>query len=410
VANDGRAKADSAWGLWQCGAMETIDHSIRVTFVQPALAKYRIPVFHELARRPGIDLQIVYGAVAGLSNVEADGFKAIATPLRESRGWGPLVSFHGSEWKYCSRRFADVVVLRWSPRSITLLPALVRARAAGLPTVLWGHGYSKDERGKRFGPRQWIARWASALVFYEPSTREAYIRDGWNPDQLFVALNSVDHTDIESARNWWLARPDQLADFRQKNGINDGPVILFVSRLQRANRIDLLIEATAELAGEIPGLKTVIIGNGPEEKQRLESLALATGAADNVVFQAGIYDEQKLAPWFLSSTVFCYPANVGLSLIHALWYGLPVVTSDNRSSQNPEIVALEHGVNGLRYRHLSVPSLVSALREVITNTARQTSMSEAARRTAEERFTIPRMVDGMEAAIRYAHAGSRGRN
>jgi glycosyltransferase involved in cell wall biosynthesis len=383
--------------------------AIRVTIVQPALAKYRVPVFRELARRPGIDLRVVYGSVKGLENVDAEGFEAVPTQRWQPALFGRGLVFNRAEWTYATRRYSDVIVLQWTPRSLSLLPAMIRARAGGVPRILWGHGYAKDERGRRRGARRLLARGASAIVFYEPTTRDAYIADGWNPEKLFVALNSLDNRPMDEAQRTWIARPDQLVKFRQEHRIDSGPVLLFVSRLHPDNRVDLLIRATAALAKEIPGLKTVIIGNGAEEKDRLESLARDCSAASSVIFENGIYDELKLAPWFLSAQVFCYPANVGLSLIHAFWYGLPVVTSDHLAIQNPEVVALEHGVNGLTYEHGNLDSLVAALRQVLTNENQRTAMSQAARRTVEDRFTISRMVDGFESAIRYAHATARVR-
>lgn len=383
--------------------MGTPKHPIRVTIVQPALAKYRVPVFRELARRPGIDLRVVYGSVKGLENVDAEGFEAVPTHRWQPSLFGRGLVFNRAEWTYATRRYSDVIVLQWTPRSMSLLPALFRARAGGIPRILWGHGYAKDERGRRRGARKCLARWASAIVFYEPSTRDAFIQDGWDAEKMFVALNSLDNAQMDEARQCWLARPDQLDKFRHEHKIDSGSVILFVSRLDPDNRVDLLVKATAALAQEIPGLKTVIIGNGPEEKTRLEALVSETGAAGSVIFQNGIYDELKLAPWFMSADVFCYPANVGLSLIHALWYGLPVVTTSNMAVQNPEVVALENGVNGLTYEHGSVESLVAALRNILTNDNLRTSMSQAARRSVEDKFTISRMVDGLEAAIRYAN-------
>ena len=372
---------------------------IRVTVVHPSLAKYRVPVFRELARRPGIKLRVVYGSSRDIPNVAAAGFEAIATRRWEGRLGGRLVMFHGAEWTYCSRRHSDVVVLRWSPRSLSLLPALLRARLNGVPTVLWGHGYSKTERTWWRSARNQLAKLASALVFYEPRTREAFIREGWNPDRLFVALNSLDHAGIDHERKWWLDHPEKLAEFRQQQGLGPGAVVLFVSRLQPNNGLDLLIRATAQLARELTGITTVIIGNGPEEKRRLQKLAVETGAANNVMFREGTYDEQELAPWFLSADVFCYPVNVGLSLLHSFWYGLPAVTSGDRASQNPEIVALQHGINGLTYEHNNMESLMEALKQLLTNRDLQHQMSEAARRTVENKFTIPNMVDGLEAAI-----------
>jgi glycosyltransferase involved in cell wall biosynthesis len=373
-----------------------------VTIVQPSLAKYRIPVFRELARRPGIELRVVYGSVMNLDNVDAEGFEAI--PTHRWRPFGQGLVFNRADWTYSTPRLSDVIVFQWTPRSLSLVPAMLRARAAGVPRILWGHGYAKDERQRCHGARKLLTRFASALVFYEPTTRDHYVADGWEPSKAFVALNSLDQAPMEEARRCWLDRPDQLEKFRQEHKIHGGPVILFVSRLHANNRVDLLIRATAALAAEVPGLKTVIIGNGAAEKARLEALARETGATDRVIFQDGIYDELKLAPWFLSASIFCYPAHAGLSLIHALWYGLPVVTSDNRAAQNPEVVALENNVNGLFYEHGNVDSLAAALRSILMNDERRAVMSQAARRSVEDKFTIPKMVDGLEAAIRYAHS------
>jgi glycosyltransferase involved in cell wall biosynthesis len=100
---------------------------------------------------------------------------------------------------------------------------------------------------------------------------------------------------------------------------------------------------------------------------------------------------------------------VGLSLIHALWYGLPVVTSDNLAAQNPEVVALENNVNGLLYEHGNVKSLTAALRNILMDETKRSAMSEAARRSVENKFTISKMVDGLEDAIRYAHSTTRDR-
>ena len=383
--------------------METPEPPIRVTFVQPALPKYRIPVFRELARRPGIKLRVVYGAVKGLDNVAAEGFDAVPSRRWESTVPGLSVMIDTAEWRYCSPRWSDVVVLRWSPRSVLQLPALLRAWAGGVAVVLWGHGYSKYERRWWRGVRNSFAKLAAALVFYESRTRDAFIQTGCDPDKLFVALNSLDHTEIEAARKWWLDRPDQLTQFRQQHDLGRGPVVLFVSRLTPANRADLLIRGTAELARKFPNLRTVIIGSGSKEKDRLQTLVAQLQVTGSIVFQEGIYDEFELAPWFLSADVFCYPANVGLSLIHAMWYGLPVVTSDNSGIQNPEIVALEPGVNGAVYQHEKVQSLVGVLQEIISDEARRENMSRAARQTVESSFTVKQMVDGLEQAIRYAN-------
>src|SRR5262245_33527113 len=57
-------------------------HPIRFRLVQPAQPKYRLPVFRELAARPGIDLEVIYAEEPGLPNAEADGYRARFVPQR----------------------------------------------------------------------------------------------------------------------------------------------------------------------------------------------------------------------------------------------------------------------------------------------------------------------------------------
>jgi glycosyltransferase involved in cell wall biosynthesis len=104
----------------------------------------------------------------------------------------------------------------------------------------------------------------------------------------------------------------------------------------------------------------------------------------------------------LASDVFCYPANIGLSILHAFGYGLPVVTGDDLASHNPEIEALVPGVNGLTFRHGDSASLAQSLARIFDDRALAASMHAAAHKTVMEKFTVQRMVDGIEAAVRYA--------
>ncbi|MCA9260071.1 MAG: glycosyltransferase family 4 protein, partial [Planctomycetales bacterium] len=198
--------------------------------------------------------------------------------------------------------------------------------------------------------------------------------------------------------------PDAVAQLREEHGIGAGPVVLYVSRLEPANRVDLLVEATAILAERVPDVTTVIIGNGDQERERLVALARQTGVESKTRFLSGIYNETVLARWFAAADAYCYPENIGLSLIHAFWYGMPVVTSDRFECHNPEIAALRPGENGMTYAHGDVADLARALETILRDDALRDAMSQQARRTVETEFSLARMVDGMEAAFRYANA------
>jgi glycosyltransferase involved in cell wall biosynthesis len=391
------------------GAAMPVDGStIRFRLVQPAQPKYRVPVFRELASRPGIDFELVYAEEPGLPNAEAEGYRARFSPQRRVRVGGQVLLWHGAQVREVSRRRADVVGMTWNTRYLSLVPALRLARLRGVGTVLWGHGFSKNESSRRLRVRVAVGRMATAVVLYNHGAAERVIAAGLERERVFVALNALDQGPIQAAREAWLREPGKVEAFRRAQGLEGRPIVLFVSRLEAANRVDLLLEAVARLRARLPGTTAVIVGAGGEEA-RLRRRAADLDLGDHARFVGPIYDEMSLAGWMTSADAFCYPANVGLSLLHAFGYGLPVVTGDNLATHNPEIEALRDGVNGLLFRDGDAGSLAEALGRVLTDRGLAASMREEARRTVLERFTVRRMVDGLEAAVRYAARAARAR-
>ena len=283
---------------------------------------------------------------------------------------------------------------------MNLVPALLRARARGIATVLWGHGYSKRELAWRKAARARAARLATALLFYSEDVRARFSAAGFPQDRLHVAPNALDQEPIGRARAAWIAEPERLTAFREGQGL-DGPLILFVSRLKPENRLDLLLEAAAMLRATHPKLTLAIVGSGEPELSRLKARASALGLERRTRFLGAIYDQEALAPWFLSADAFCYPSNAGLSLLHAFGFGTPVVTTDNRGRQNPEIEVLHPGKNGLLYGHGDPAALAGVLNRLILDPELRARLSRGALEAASGRG-LREMIDGMEGAIRFA--------
>ncbi|MBX3359084.1 MAG: glycosyltransferase family 4 protein [Phycisphaeraceae bacterium] len=375
--------------------------------MQPALPKYRVPVFREMASRGGIDFRLLYGEEPGLKNVPADGFVAESAPMRHLRLRGQPLFWQSAQTRSASRDVADVLGMTWNTRYMSGWPALRLARLRGVPTLLWGHGYSKNESEKRFRLRVRMGKEATAVLLYNHTAAERVIEAGIPRERVFVALNALDQGPIQSARERWISEPARLEAFRREAGLEGGKVVLFVSRLDPANRVDLLLQAAAKIKDRHGALRVVIVGNGPD-LDRLRAMAGTLGIAANVQFPGAIYDEDRLAGYFLASRVFCYPANIGLSILHAFGYGVPVVTGNDIASHNPEIEAIREGENGLLFRHDDADSLAQVLDRQLGDADLSARLGAGAHRTVMERFTLKNMVDGMEAAVRYC-AASRAR-
>lgn len=390
--------------------MNEPDKPIRVVLQNPSLAKYRVPVYRELASREGIDLTVLYGDEQGITNVPPDGFRAELVPMREWRVLGQPLFWHSAYWQAVERGKADVAVLSWNVRFLSLMPALVRAWWNGIPTILWGHGHSKQEHAIKLGFRRSMMRWATAAMFYDSQAAQSMVASGFPKERVFVATNAIDQTPIQEQRERWLADPRRLAEFRREQQLDDVPLLLYVSRMLPNNRLDMLIESIVPLAERFPNIQVALIGGGDKVGESLRQLARQRGVERQVRFLGPIFEEKNLAPWFLSAKAFVYPCNIGLSLMHAFGYGLPAVTSDALEQQNPEIHALENGVNGMLYQDGNLAAMVDALEQLLSDDALRQRMGNAARQTVLTQYNVPAMVDGMEAAIRFcAASSSRGR-
>ena len=373
---------------------------------QVALPKYKVPYYLELSRRPGLDLTVLYGSSGSPNADPPEGLKVEFRRVRHLPGDLKLDTvFYGK----LRRGAFDAVSMSWNTRQVALIPSILRAKRNGIGVVLWGHGYSKDEGGIRRWLRTLVGRMADAVVTYTPSVGQRYVdEEGFPREKVYCALNSLDQGPIQAARRAWLEDPARLRAFQEEQGIAGRPVVLFVSRLFKPNRTDLIFEAAALLRSRIPDLVVAVVGKGPD-LERLEEVAQSLGVSDMVRFLGAIYGEDKLAPWFLSARAFCYPRNIGLSILHAFGYGLPVVTCDHIPSHNPEIEAFVDGESGLFYRDGDLDHLGEQLARLIEDDELHARLGERAHRTATEEFTIERMADGMEAALRHAAACARAR-
>jgi glycosyltransferase involved in cell wall biosynthesis len=182
-------------------------------------------------------------------------------------------------------------------------------------------------------------------------------------------------------------------------------VLLSCTRLDPKNRLELMMHALPAVRRACPEVTWCLVGGGSEE-ERLKSLARELSVSEHVRFAGELYDEEDLAPWFLSAQVLVHPGAIGLSLLHAFGYGLPVVTNGNAAGHGPEFAAFEDGLSGRTFRAGDADDLARTLIELLKNAPALEPMRAHVLEIVRERFNVDVMVERFVATAKQA-AGQR---
>ena len=166
--------------------------------------------------------------------------------------------------------------------------------------------------------------------------------------ELADALARLDRRSLgEAARRFTISRvvSERLARFNQLGStplyppsVYSGrlrvgrydPYILSVTRLDRAKRLDLLLEALAQTVAPV----RAIIGGTGAARAELEALARSLNLGERVQFRGWLDDEALIDLYANARAVFYAPVDedFGLATIEALEAARPVVTASDSGS------------------------------------------------------------------------------
>lgn len=389
-------------------AAPAVGRPIRVQIFQPVIAHYQVPFFERLASLPQFEIHVSASAEAPVvpKSAATDAPWASIGPACKSLLGGRLV------WQPATRiptsiGKGDVVVVDGNPRYLSTYPLVRAARRRGAAVVWWGHGWSSSSVRWRARLRYRLMSLSDVVVVYTERERGNLQQSGLVSRPVFGINNTIDVSVIDRAVAQWSA--ERLAAFQVENGIAGAPLMLFSGRLRSRppTELDVLLRAIALLPSGPGSVRVAVVGSGDDER-RLRALAASLGVEDRILWLGAIYDEQQLAPWFLSASLMVYPGSIGLSLLHAFAYRLPVVIHSNHALHGPEAAALHDGVNGRLFTRGGHVELASVLRSMLASPSELSAMATAARSTIDGEFSLGSMVERFAAALMEAARIARG--
>ncbi|MBB4806187.1 glycosyltransferase involved in cell wall biosynthesis [Chryseobacterium defluvii] len=285
---------------------------------------------------------------------------------------------------------ADVIFLDGNPRIFSNILLGIILSFTGKKMVIWTMAHS-------FGANkytEWLRlKWTSLFknIFVYTDKEVNMLRaKGFSKQNILGMNNGLDQKKIDAGiQNW---PPEKLDQWKKDRGLDNKTLVLSIARLVSKNKFEQMIEALPEIAAKVPDICWCLVGSG-EEEGHLKSLAKKLDVEKYIYFAGQIYEEDKLAPFFLNTKLFIHPASVGLSIIHAFGYGLPIVVNPNEAMHGPEYGAFVNDETGKNFKEDDASDLAKKVIELLDSPENLNEMSRNVKKIARESYNVDVMVE-----------------
>lgn len=370
---------------------------VKVVMLMWWIPHYRAPIFRQLSQSPQLDFVVWAGNNRLMFNGQevataqdagvADGINWRPVRSHRFRRW-PLRDF---EWqpetiKLAWREDIDVLIIH-GIKSLSNWIVRVICKLRRIPLVEWSHGVVRPMPRWKWRVRKLYMKWADAFLFYGQYACDRFVAEGFAAERIFRINNSLDYEKQVAIRD--SLTEDMIRETRESFGVRDTDqrLIIHCGRLRPGKTLRLLIDAIRRLKDQGRKVVTVIVGDGPEEsglRRYVEQCELT----DRVIFCGAVYDENKLGRIISASDLCVVPASIGLTAMHSMVYGTPVLTCENSGwVQGPEFDAVVDGETGILFRWKDLDDLVQKMDAALYPVPCKPEMAQACQDIIAREFT-----------------------
>lgn len=166
----------------------------------------------------------------------------------------------------------------------------------------------------------------------------------------------------------------------------DEKIVLHASNFRPVKRIDTVMKVFARVAASIPS-RLVLMGDGPEIPLA-EKLAMELGIQDHVTFLGGNESVDEIFP---VADVFILPSDhegFGLAALEAMSCAVPVIGSSVGGMGE----FIKSGVDGFLFDPEDIDGMAQTMHDLLVDNALRLSVGRNARCTANESFSLEKIV------------------
>lgn len=325
------------------------------------VAHYRRSIFQHLSKDTEIDFTIISGRELDMQ---------IST-LDEKYANRPL-SCGGIKWRFVKNRWFfgkllwqqglhnellkqnyNVVIFLGNAYYLSTWVQAILCKFRRVKVLMWGHGMLRRENFLKRIVRRMFYGLAEGHFIYSSRSIAIMRTSGLASKKYYLINNSLDYDTHYALRR---KMADTPSPFDNDNSLK----LIFIGRLTLQKKLDLLILAQSLLLERGRNIHAYFIGDGSILND-LEALGASLGISDHLHFLGACYEESKLATYIYHADICISPGEVGLTAIHSLSFGTPVISHGNFDHQMPEFEAIIDGETGTFFDENSVVSLANAI-------------------------------------------------
>lgn len=347
-----------------------------VLLLWPDMRHYKLPIVNKLSKQLGLrGRRLVVWCTENNMPADEIEFDEIILPMT-----------FGNYRKVIKEQKVDHVInflLKKDPGFFFYIYSALYPRFKGVEVFYYGHG-SNLGKGTQLDvfANNLLHLLFNKIIIYSPLEK----KDLWpvNARRATVAFNTL---DLEGCREKIKYTVDEI---RKVRGITERHAVLFSGRIQPRKRLAVLLDIFLDDQRAPADTALIVVGPGmdKETQSRIES-------SRHVHYLGPVYDQEKMSEIFFASDIFCIPGAMGLGLVEALYWGLPVVSLVGR--HGPERYYLREGENSFLVN--SEDELASAINRLIADDNLRVAMSANAKRVMDEEGTLKNMFSGFYEAL-----------
>lgn len=282
------------------------------------------------------------------------------------------------------------ILFKSDPGYIFYTSSILKTRALKIPLIFYGHGIDKQKD-------QW---WRNivynltyflfdGIILYTPGEKSKL----WERFQhkITCANNTLDMAEMTIQET-----KDQV---KSRYKINSPKIILTTGRLQGRKKIEILRDIFIQDYKNSTDFGWVIVG--PDLSDEVKN---SIKGINNIYYLGPVYDKLRMAEIFSMSDIYCVPGALGLGIIEALYWGLPVLTM--AVNHGPEAYYLRNGSNSIIAK--DVQELKQMIRDILFDDKKRNLFSDNARKVYQEEATLDKMFDGFNLQFKRIFNESAG--